>query len=571
VVLRPDRWLVLTATWLMLLDSALALAAPWPVKIVIDQILGHRPFPAVLAPLKPLGPVAATAFVAIAGLALLAAGAVVGYLVGYLTTALAERSAARLRTATMSHLVQVPPARVSEYRTGELGNRVNSDTGRVSDTLVSAVETLVPEAGLLAGMALITGLLDWRLTLAALAVIPLFVLTSTVRNRSVEPAVRASRARAGELAARTTDVLSRLSAVYVFGQARAELHAFSRLSTRSARATVEAVDAGARFTPVTDTLPGLALTAALILGAIEVHSGRISLGTLVLFLAYLSSLTAPVHALAGLSGSLARGVASRERLRELFMIKTLAAGTATASPQARGHTAPLRIEADDVRVSRPGAQRVADGLSFHVDPGEFVCLTGPSGAGKTTVLSLLCRLVEPASGQLRIGGRDLNAIPLDELRRLITLVPQDPWLHTGSIADNIRYGRPDAATAEIHAAAEAAGAADFIARLTDAYDTPVGEHGRQLSGGQQRHIALARALLCNTPILLLDEPTTGLDRRAQNELIMTLRHITDRTLVVATHHGALAQAADRTIDLARPPEVTADAGRLERVLLASPA
>jgi ABC-type multidrug transport system fused ATPase/permease subunit len=546
--LRPDRRIVSSVVWLMLLDAALALAAPWPVTIVIDQVFGHRRSPAPLAPLRHLGPLWATASVAAAGLVLLAAGAVVGYLVGYLTTSLAERTAARLRQATVAHLLHVPASSTSGYATGDLANRVTGDTARVSDTLVSAVETLVPEAALLGGMTLITGLLDWRLMLTALAVIPLFALTARIRNRSVEPAARVSRTRAGELASLTTELLSRLPAVHVFGQIRTELRAFGRVSNRSARASIDAVDAGARFTPVTDTLPGLALAAALVAGGLEVQSGRLSLGGLVLFLAYLSSLTAPVHALAGLSGALARGVASRNRLRELLAITPIMSVT-TGAPEfpARTPTAAARVDVDDVRAPRPGA--VAAGVSFHVDPGEFVCLTGPSGTGKTTVLSLLCRLLEPSAGQIRVGGRDLAAIPLAELRRLVTLVPQDPWLHSGTVADNIRYGRPDAARAEIRAAAERAGAAEFITRLPDGYDTPIGEHGRRLSGGQQRRIALARALLCDTPILLLDEPTTGLDRRAQAELVATLRSVTDRTVIAATHHDQLARAADRIIDL----------------------
>lgn len=548
-VLRPDRWVVVTLIWLMVLDAALALAAPWPVKIVIDQVLGHGPLPAILAPLGHLGTLMATACVAVAGLALLAAGAVAGYLVGYLSTSLAERTAARLRQVTIGHLLRVPPSSINDYPTGELANRVTSDTARVADTLVTAVEIVIPEIGLLAGMALITGLVDWRLMLTALAVVPLFVVTARVRNRSVEPAALASRARAGELASLTTDLLSRLPAVHVFAQIGTELRAFARLSDRSARASVESADAGARFTLITDLLPGLALAAALMAGALEVKSGRLSLGGLVLFLAYLSSLTAPVQALAGLAGTAARGVASRSRLRDLLTIKPL---TPVVSPTAQSCAgvaacAPVRIDVDEVSLGRAGA--ISTALSFHVHPGEFVCLTGPSGAGKTTILSLLCRLNEPSSGRISFGGRDLADIPQSELRQLVTLVPQDPWLHTGSIADNIRYGRPESSMAEVEAAAEQAGAAEFINRLPNGYGTAAGEHGQQLSGGQQRRIALARALLCKNPVLLLDEPTTGLDRRAQTDLITTLRSITDRTVVAATHHPELVRAADRTVNL----------------------
>lgn len=545
--LRPDRSAAVVTVWLLALDSALALAAPWPVKIVIDRMLG-QPFTGGLAPLNRLSVLSATICVAVAGIALLAIGSVVGYLITYLTTSLAERSAVRLRMCTMAHLLAVPPERAATYSTGELANRVSADTARVADALVTVVEVVVPEICLLIGMTVITGLLDWRLMLAALGFVPLVAMTTRIRNRSLEPAARDSRARAGELAARTTDVLSRLRAVHVFGQATAELRTFAQASAASAHASVRAVDAGARFSPATDTLPGLGLAAALSLGAMEVHSGRITVGTLVLFLAYLAGLTAPVHALAGLSGTLTRAAASRERLRELLVISPLASvAHSHVAATADGKTEMSAIEVTEVAV---GSRRVGPGVSFTVAPGEFVCLAGQSGSGKTTILSLLCRLVEPTSGMIRIGGQDIADIEPAVLRRMVTLVPQDSWLHTGSIADNIRYGRPEADQAQIRRAAERAGAAQFIAQLPDGYDTPVGELGLRLSGGQQRRIALARALLLDTPILLLDEPTDGLDGRAHVQVIDTLKAITDRTVVVATHDCELVRAADRVVRIA---------------------
>jgi ATP-binding cassette, subfamily B, bacterial len=552
-ILARDRWVVFGLVWLMLLDTGLALAAPWPVKVVIDQILGGQPPTPSLAPLAHLGPVLATTAVAFAGLLLLAVGSMVGYLVSYLATAVDERAAARLREATAGHLLSVPPASLHDYPNGELANRVTSDTVRVVDTVMTTVETVVPETALLMGMALVTTLLDWRLTLIALGVVPVFAVTARIRNRSVEPAARASRTRAGELAALTTDLVSRLPAVHVFAQIGTELHRFGRSSDRAARASIEAVDAGARFTPVTDTLPGLALAAALVAGVVEVHAGRLSLGGLVLFLAYLSSLTTPVHNLAELSGSLARGMASRDRLHELFEIRPMVVQPqvhASAAPALVPDTGVPMIAVEGVRMNRVGA--LAAGVSFEIASNEFVCLTGPSGAGKTTLLSLLCRLVEPTVGRIRIHGRDLSAIPLAELRQLVTLVPQEPWLHTGTIADNIRYGRPSATFDDVRRVAGLAGAHEFIVRLTRGYQTPVGEHGQQMSGGQQRRIAIARALLCETPVMLLDEPTSGLDRAGRARLIALLRSLTDQTVIVATHHPELASAADRTIDLHTP-------------------
>ena len=198
---------------------------------------------------------------------------------------------------------------------------------------------------------------------------------------------------------------------------------------------------------------------------------------------------------------------------------------------------------------RPG-QPVLSEVSLRVRPGERLCLTGPSGAGKSTLLSLLVRLADPQRGRITIGGRDITGLPLRTLRRLVTLVPQDPWLHTGSIADNIAYGRPGAGPAEVLAAAERAGVASFAAGLPDGYDTQVGEHGHRLSGGQQRRVAIARALLRDTPVLLLDEPTTGLDAATESRLLDGLSASTrGKTVILVTHHARLAALADRTVTL----------------------
>jgi ATP-binding cassette subfamily B protein len=196
---------------------------------------------------------------------------------------------------------------------------------------------------------------------------------------------------------------------------------------------------------------------------------------------------------------------------------------------------------------RPGSH-VLSSASLHVPAGTFICLTGPSGSGKTTLLSLLVRLADPLSGRITIDGRDISAIPLPRLRDLVTLVPQEPWLHTGTIADNIGYGRPGATRSQIRAAAQKAGVAAFADTLPDGYETLVGEHGRQLSGGQQRRVAVARALLRDTPVLLLDEPTTGLDPATESHLINDLLASTrGKTLILVTHRPQLTTRADQVV------------------------
>jgi ABC-type multidrug transport system fused ATPase/permease subunit len=555
VAFSSERRTVALAVWLMVLDAALALAAPWPVKIVIDNVLLGRPLPSFLAGLRTLPSPVSTAVVAASGVLMLATSAVVAYLVTYLVTSVAERTSSRLRVAATKHVLSAPPRSVADIPHGELVNRVTSDTVRISDTIIAMLETLLPEAIVLAGMLAITALLDWRLALVVVAVIPIFAGVSRGRNRAVHPAQTRSRARAGELAAFTTDLLSRLPAVHVFGRAHTETEAFTAASDEAALASARAVDAGARYAPTLDTLPGLALAGALIAGAVEVSAGRLSVGGLVVFLAYLSSLTAPVAALAQLSATVTRGRASLDRLTELFTMPAKPRGVEPVAAAGRVRGAPT-IEFDDVGFARSGAVDVLDGFSTTVYPGEFVCLSGRSGSGKSTLLALLTGLLAPDSGTIRVDGRDLASYSENEVRRLVSLVPQDPWLHTGTILDNIRYGRPEATRSEAIAAAEQAGVDEFARGLPGGYDTEIGEHGVALSGGQQRRVAVARAFLCETPILLLDEPTNGLDAVTERRLVERLRLAArGRTVVLVTHARHLERIADRVIHLeaARQP------------------
>ena len=272
-LLRPDLAMAGLAIWLALLDAALALAAPWPLKAVVDYGLGHRHFPPWLAWANGLTPVGVAAAAAAAGLLLLLAGSVAGYLVTIVTGALGERMTVRLRAALIGHVLRAEPRTAAGYPLGELTSRLGGDAVRVSGTVAAVVDTVIPDAALLAGMTAITALLDWRLTLAVLGIIPLYALTARLRNLSLRCAQRQARTRSGELAALAADLLARLPAVHVFGRADSEAERYKQASTRSAQAEVAALDAGARFAPVTDTLPGLGLAAALIAGTAEVASG----------------------------------------------------------------------------------------------------------------------------------------------------------------------------------------------------------------------------------------------------------------------------------------------------------
>ena len=574
MLLRPSSGVIMLASWLMLAETALTLAAPWPLKVIIDHGLGQRPLAAWLRPLDSLRPVPLAAAAAAAGVVLLAAAALLGYLVTYMMAAVSEQAYRDLRVLVLDHLLRIPPGRAVGYPLGELTARAGADAARVSDTIVTAAEVLIPETAVLAGMAAVTSLLDWRLTLVALAVVPLLALTAQARNRRLQSAQQASRQCAGAVSAHTADLLARLPSVHVFDSADTEIADVGQLSDRAAAASLRALDASARFGPVAEILPGVGLAAALIMGTIEIAAGRLTIGGLLVFLAYLASLQAPVRALVRLTTTISRREASRDRLTELLSIERLhpageaRPGLPRSSRPAGPHPATCGSAVEMNAVSftyRPGQVLLRD-LELHIEPGEVLCLTGPSGAGKSTVLALLMRLVEPVSGHIRVGGLDTSAIPLSQLSRLITLVPQDPWLHSGSIAANIAYGRPAADLDEIRLAAAQAGVDTFVRCLPDRYNTPVGEHGHALSGGQARRIALARAFVRDCPVLLLDEPTAGLDAETEIDVLANLLAATrGKSLVVVTHQPRVMALANRVLTLTSG-QVSASARGPQRII-----
>jgi ATP-binding cassette, subfamily B, bacterial len=528
-------------------ETLLDLARPWPLKLAVDNAIGGRPLSGPLAALDQLGPAGLAAVAAAAGIGLVGLGALIGYLVTYLTAATAERVGADLREAVFGRMLGLALPFHDRHRSGDLVTRLTGDVSRVEDSMVAWFTVLVPEVLTLAGMVVVVLAIDLTLGMAARAAAPPLAIVVALRRRRIRAVQRASRDADAALAGEATEVLRNVRAVQAFTREREAGGNFSGRSRGAARAALAAMDLEARWSPVADLLLAAGGGLVLWLGVTAVTSGRMTLGTLLVVLAYLSSLYGPIRALARLARTLARGAASRERILEVLdsgEVVPQAPDPVTARAPRRG------IALRGVWFAYAEGAPVLRHLDLEVAAGERVCVVGPTGAGKSTLLSLLLRFYDPDAGAVELDGTDLRRLELDSLRRQIALVPQDPWMLDGTIADNVAFGRPAATAQELEAAARATLVTEIVEKLPDGWSTQVGEGGVRLSGGQRRRVALARAILRDASVLLLDEPTSGLDAAAEQAVLDALdRAAEGRTVLAVSHRLSLAARADRVVVL----------------------
>jgi ATP-binding cassette subfamily B protein len=545
--LRPYRSTLSLASGLILVETLLDLARPWPLKVAVDNAIGGRPLEGPLSFLDQLGPAGLAAVAALGGIALVGIGALVGYLITYLTSATAERVGADLRESLFGRLLHLGLPFHDRHRSGDLVTRLTGDVARVEDSMVAWFTVLVPEVLTLIGMVVVVLAVDLTLGLAALAVAPPLALVVALRRRRIRAVQRASRDADAALAGEATEVLRNVRVVQAFTREPEARGRFGGRSRGAVRAALAAMDLEARWSPVADLLLAAGGGLVLWLGVTAVAGGRMTLGTLLVVLAYLSSLYGPIRTLARLARTLARGAASRERILEVLdsaEVVPEAPDPVPALPPRRG------LALRGVWFAYTEGAPVLRHLDLEVAAGERVCVVGPTGAGKSTLLALLLRFYDPDAGAVEVDGVDLRRLELASLRRQIALVPQDPWILDGTIADNLAFGRPDAAAEELEAAARAALLDDVVDRLPDGWDTQVGEGGVRLSGGQRRRVALARAILRDASVLLLDEPTSGLDAASERAVLDALARAAEgRTVLAVSHRLGLAARADRVVVL----------------------
>jgi ATP-binding cassette subfamily B protein len=452
-----------------------------------------------------------------------------------------------MRLALYEHLQRLSPRFYARTRLGDIVARLNNDISEIQRVAAEAALAWVGNVLFLVGSLVLMVWLDWRLSLVALAAMPLSLWALVHYRQRLETRVAELRQRSADIGSFLIETLQATTLVVSSNAQKRESTRFRRLND----AFVDAVMGMQRVTYFAGGLPGVLLSVSsaivFLYGGSRVVDGTLSLGTFGAFLAYQMRVFAPAQALMGLYASLATARVSWRRVLELLdaPVDVLQAPNARSLPAARGD-----LTFDGVWLKTDRDQLVLEDLTFAVGPGQSLAIVGASGVGKSTIAFLATRLLDPDRGTVRIDGFDLREVALEDVRRHVLLVEQEPVLLHATIGENIRYLRPAAQDEDVRAAAEAAGIARFVETLPQRYDTLVGERGLAVSAGERQRIALARAFLANPSVLILDEPTAALDPISERHVIEGYRAIMrGRTTVLITHRRELAMAVDRVIVL----------------------
>ncbi|SFG27068.1 ATP-binding cassette, subfamily B [Palleronia marisminoris] len=545
--MRPHRKLLGGSLLALLAATAMKLLEPWPLKFIIDRVVpsaaGEDPATAALAPMTLLA-------LCVAGLL-----AVIGLraLFQYLSTLgfafVGNQVLTDVRADLFRHLQSLSLGFHARARAGDLTMRLIGDVGMLKETAVTAALPLLANVLIFSGMIGVMLWLDWRLALLALSPLPLLWLLSQSLTRKIRTVSRKQRKRQGELAATSAETMSGIRSIQALGLEEQVSAGFAGANAKDMREGVEGKRLSAGLERSVDLLAGVGLAVVLWFGTLQVLRGRITPGDLLIFVSYLKHTFRPIRDYAKYTARLAKAAAAGERVVAIL------------------DEVPLVADAPDARTAEPFVGRIAfqdvsfrygdaglptlAGVNLILEPGRSVAVTGPSGVGKSTLASLVLRLHDPSEGRVLIDDVDIRSITLSSLRAQICLVPQEPLIIRGTIAENIVLGAGREVTpAEIEDAARLANAHEFILEQPDGYRTEVAECGATLSTGQRQRIAIARAALRDSPILILDEPTVGLDRASEQVVAEAIWHLARaRTTILVTHDLNLAARADRVLVL----------------------
>lgn len=525
---------VLLSTALIIAQAAVGLVPPLIQRQIVDQVIANRD-------LSRLGGLVAALVGVYALLTLVTIGD------QYVRHALGARVIVDMRVRLYGYLQRLSLSFFERTSTGELMSRVTNDVEALEQFLTHGTALTFVDLLRLVGAAVVLLLLDARLAVMVMLPVPVLALCLRAFNRRVRPIYRRVRDRLGDINALLQDRLSGMRVVQAFGQEERELQRFAGESESYYRARVAGVGYMSLFFPAMNLISLMGTVIVLGAGALGVVRGQLSMGTLVAFLSYVAVFYEPVRRLVDIDNVFQQAIAAGDRIFELLD----AAPDIVDAPDAidlRDVQGEVRF--DDVHFRYGTGDEVLRDVTFTIRPGETVALVGPSGAGKTSIANLICRFYDPSAGTITIDGHDLRKVKLASLRKHLAVVLQDTFLFNSTVRENLLYGKPEATEEELVAAAKAAHAHDFIVELPNGYDTEIGERGVRLSGGQRQRLALARAILVNPRILILDEATSSVDAEAEYLIQQALEAVLEgRTALIIAHRLSTIRNADRIIAL----------------------
>jgi ATP-binding cassette subfamily B protein len=545
-LLKPYWTSLLVAFLAVIAESAADLLEPWPLKMVLDNVFGSKKMPEWLAAVvnstfgqQKLG---ILNFAAVAVIVIATVGAISSYMENYLTVNVGQRVMHDLRRTVYHHIQRLSLSFYDKVKTGDLISRVTSDIGAIQDFISSALLGILVDVLTLVGMLGVMFYLNWTFTLIALSVLPiLFVVVYTFTHR-IKSASREVRKKESEIVSVIQEVISSMRVVKAFAREDYEERRFEKESLASVEIALKARGLKAMLPPIVEIIVAAGTCLVLWYGARLVLSGALSVGDMVVFLLYLGKMYKPMRDLSKMTDTFSKAGVGFERIKEVLeterQVRNLPG--ARRAPILKG-----RIEFDHVYFGYGEDRQILKDVSFKIEPGQVAALVGPTGAGKTTIVSLTPRFYDPTSGQVRIDGYDVRRFKLRSLRQQFGFVLQDTMLFHATIGQNIAYGKPEATTQEIIKAAKLANATEFIDKMPQRYDTMVGERGVTLSGGQRQRVAIARAVIRNSPILIMDEPSTGLDAASEEIVFEALARLMEgKTSIVIAHRLATVRRAD---------------------------
>ncbi len=536
-LLRPYR----RQLWLGLLaiagGSAADLLEPWPLKIVLDNVLHgkgkHGWLNHLIERTAGTDPIRVLVFACAAVLLIALVDAACSYAEKYITTSVGQWVTHDLRHLIYTQVQRLSLAYHDQQPTGDLISRVTVDIDAIQTFIISGLLGILVNVITLVGMVVVMLYINWQFALIALAVVPpLFFIVYTY-TRKVKKASREVRKKEGSMVSVVEEVVSSMRVVKAFAREDYEIRRFEGESLDAVEAALKARALKSRLVPLVNIITAVGTCAVLWFGARMAMNGELQAGSMVVFVFYLGKMYKPMQEISKTMDSYSKAEVGYDRIQEILRSNDEIHDEQGARNAPRFHGP---IDLVHVDFSYKEDEEVLRDVNMHVEAGTLVALVGPTGSGKTTIVNLIARFYDPISGSVKIDGTDIRHFTQKSLRSQISFVLQDTVLFSGTIWDNIAYGRPDASVMEIVKAAETANAKEFIEKLPQGFDTQVGERGVTLSGGQRQRIAIARAIVRNTPILVLDEPTSGLDAASEQLVFEALDRLMEgKTSIVIAH------------------------------------